>query len=293
MNSLETTMGRPDLPQLDDVDFGPTRDALHEYSRVLGDWLKSSRPKRKHWWHASLRPALAGLTSGVIHADPDFELTLNLRQSQFCVQTSTGEEFRTLLQGQPANEIARLVSDFLLGNGLAQHYLPDSASHSSANAHTGYSAEHAYNLAIVFNFVSAAMEEFRAGIHEETSPIQLWPHHFDLSMVWLPGEKIPGQDPLDEEYSDKQMNFGFTFGDGGIPEPYFYITAYPFPDAFPGLDLPAGTSWQSDSFSGAVLTYKTLLESNDPKGYLLDLWNTLLSAGREHMLRAAAEGAGQ
>ena len=161
MNSQETTLGRPDLPQLDDVDFGPTRDALHEYSRVLGDWLKSSRPKRKHWWHASLRPALAGLTSGVIHADPDFEFTLNLRQSQFCVQTSTGEEFRTLLQGQPASEIARLVSDFLLGNGLAQHYFPDSASHSSANTHTGYSAEHAYNLAIVLNFVSAAMEEFR------------------------------------------------------------------------------------------------------------------------------------
>ena len=43
--------------------------------------------------------------------------------------------------------------------------------------------------------------------------------------------KIPGQDPADEESSDKQMNFGFTFGDEGIPEPYFYITAYPLPDA--------------------------------------------------------------
>ena len=114
-------MGRPDLPQLDDIDFGLTRDALHEYSRVMGDWLKSGRPKRKHWWHASLRPALAGLTSGVIHANLDFKLTLNLRQSQFCVQTSTGEEFTVFLQGQPASEIARLVNDFLLNSGLAQH----------------------------------------------------------------------------------------------------------------------------------------------------------------------------
>jgi hypothetical protein len=286
MNTEETIMGRPDLPQLDDVDFGLTRDALHEYSRVLGGWLKSSRPKRKHWWHASLRPALTGLTSSVIHADPDFELTLNLRQSQFCVQTSTGEEFTVPLQGQPASEIAGLVSDFLLGNGLSQQYFPDSADHYSTNAHAGYSAEHAYKLALVLNFVSATMEELRAGIHEETSPIQLWPHHFDLSMVWLPGEKISGQDPLNEEYSDKQMNFGFAFGDGGIPEPYFYITAYPFPDEFPGLDLPTGTSWQSDSFSGAVLTYKTLFESSDPNGYLLDLWNSLLLAGRKHMLSA-------
>ena len=116
----------------------------------------------------------------------------------------------------------------------------------------------------------------------------LWPHHFDLAMMWLPGEKIPGQDPADEEQSDKQMNFGFTFGDGGIAEPYFYITAYPLPEAFPGLTLPAGTRWHTEGFSGAVLLYRDLLNSADPEAYLLDLWNTLLSAGREHMLGKGA-----
>ena len=34
-----------------------------------------------------------------------------------------------------------------------------------------------------------------------------------LAMIWLAGEKIPGQDPTDEEYSEKQMNFGFSLGD--------------------------------------------------------------------------------
>ncbi len=128
------------------------------------------------------------------------------------------------------------------------------------------------------------MAEFRAGIKEETSPIQLWPHHFDLSMLWLPGEKIEGQDPDNEEYSDKQMNFGFTFGDEGIPEPYFYVTAYPLPDGFPSLELPTGTEWQTEGFSGAVLLYKTLINSSDPHSYLLDLWAGLLSAGRDQML---------
>ena len=131
------------------------------------------------------------------------------------------------------------------------------------------------------------MTEFRAGIREETSPIQLWPHHFDLSMLWLPGEKIPGQDPDDEEYADKQMNFGFTFGDAGIPEPYFYVSAYPQPDALPSIDLPVGTVWHTDGFNGAVLTYRNLLESRDPFGYLLDLWQRMLLAGREHMLTNA------
>ena len=275
------------FPKLDVSGVEVTRDALHAYARVLGDWLKSCRPKRKHWWHASLRPSLTGLTTGVVHASVDFELELNLRENLIDGRTSRGEKFTTVLQGQPASEIAQQVGDFLIANGMEQRFVPDETGSNTADEFAAYSAEHAYSLSCVLNSVSATMAEFRASIPEETSPVQLWPHHFDLSMIWLPGEKIPGQDPLDEEYSDKQMNFGFTFGDAGIPEPYFYITAYPLPEEFPGLTLPTGTAWQTESFSGAVLTYRTLLESSDPNAYLLDLWNSLLSAGREHMLNTA------
>jgi len=132
--------------------------------------------------------------------------------------------------------------------------------------------------------VALAMNQFRAGIREETRPIQIWPHHFDLAMFWLPGEKIPGQDPDDAEMSDQQMNFGFSFGDADIPEPCFYITAYPLPDTLPDSPLPVGTTWQSAGFSGAVLLYRTLLENSDPSEYLVNLWNGLLVAGRQQML---------
>jgi hypothetical protein len=79
------------------------------------------------------------------------------------------------------------------------------------------------------------------------------------------------------------MNFGFTFGDEGIPEPYFYITAYPLPEVFPGLSLPSGTKWHTEGFSGAVLPYRSLLENTNPANYLVDLWNGLLTAGRKHI----------
>jgi hypothetical protein len=128
------------------------------------------------------------------------------------------------------------------------------------------------------------METFRAGVREETSPIQLWPHHFDLSMIWLPGDKIPGQDPMDEEYSDKQMNFGFAFGDESIPEPYFYVTAYPMPKTIAATRLPAGSEWKTDGFNAAVLTYRSLRDTSDPGGYLQDFWTRLLAAGQQHML---------
>ncbi len=103
-------------------------------------------------------------------------------------------------------------------------------------------------------------------------------------MLWLPGAKVSEQDPADEEHADKQMNFGFTLGDEGIPEPYFYVTAYPLPEALPHTRLPLGTVWRTEGFSGAVLSYRTLTGISDPGAYLLEVWRVLLSAGREHML---------
>ena len=68
--------------------------------------------------------------------------------------------------------------------------------------------------------------------------LRCWPHHFDLAVVWFSGRKVPGQDPNDPEYSNEQMNFGFSTGDSGTPEPYFYATAYPAPDGWMENDLP-------------------------------------------------------
>jgi hypothetical protein len=271
------------FPDLDPQSFAATRDALHAYARVLGDWTKSCRPRRKHWWHASLRPSLNGLTTGVIHAGIDFELELNLRAGLLLGRTSTGDQWQEGLRGQSATMLAAQIQEFLIAAGIDNPLIPE-AGHHDTNGFPGYSVAHAASLAQVLNSVAASMATFRAGIREETSPIQLWPHHFDVSMLWLPGEKIPGQDSREEESSDKQMNFGFTFGDDGIPEPYFYITAYPWPDTFPGLQLPAGARWHAEGFSGAVLPYQSLIKNRDPDACLLDLWGGLLSAGREHML---------
>jgi len=273
------------FPQLDADAIVATRDAVHAYSQILGDWRASCLPHRKHWWEIAVRPSIRGMTTGVVHAGVDFELELDLSADQFRAMVAGGSGMSEPLAGRPAGELAEILERFLLDNGVTEQYVPaDKRRESHARATEDYSPEVAQDLASAFRSVVAALNEFRAGIPEETSPIQLWPHHFDLAMCWLPGEKIPGQDPNDEEISNKQMNFGFALGDTGIPEPYFYITAYPLPDAFPELPLPPGTTWHSEGFSGAVLLYRTLLGNPDPGEYLVNLWNSLLSAGRRQML---------
>ena len=188
------------------------------------------------------------------------------------------------MAGRPAKELAEIVQGFLLYHGIDHSRIPtDKDRERDTQATPAYSVEVAATLGSTLRSVNAALSTFRTRISEETSPIQIWPHHFDLAMLWLPGGKVAGQDPENEEYSDTQMNFGFTFGDEVIPEPYFYIAAYPLPDAFPGLSLPPDVTWHDRGFSGAVLLYRSLLEHSNPADYLVNLWNALLSAGRKHI----------
>lgn len=267
-----------ELPSLDPAVIAATRDSLHAYARVLGNWLKSSRARRKHWWHASLRPSLSGLTTGIVHAG-GFELELDFDRSVLHGRSVSADHMEIALQGQPADMVAAEVEAFLLQIGCERSQVPR-VDHESRR-YDRYRADVARDLGRAIRFVAAALEKFRAGIREETSPIQVWPHHFDLSLLWLPGAKVVGADPDDEEAADRQMNFGFVFGDDSVPEPYFYVTAYPLPDAFPELPLPAGTVWNAEGFDGALLTYRTLREMRDPASYLLELWQSLLTAGRE------------
>lgn len=269
------------FPVLDPDVIAETRSALHAYSRVLGAWLKAMRPRRKHWWHASLRPSLTGLTTGVVRATADFELELDFAASSLRVRTTEGELTETLT-GQSAASIAAYIDDALESIGIDPSLAPGDEVRGDLQF-TGYSVEQAAALHRAFSAISAALENFRAGIREETSPIQVWPHHFDLSMIWLPGAKVPGQDPANEEYADKQMNFGFVLGDDTIDEPYFYITAYPVPDALPAVRLPVGATWQSLGFSGAIALYEDLVAMDAPAAYLQQLWSTLLAAGQIYL----------
>jgi hypothetical protein len=269
------------FPSLDADAIRETRDALHAWSRVLGGWLKQSRAKRKHWWHASLRPSIEGLCTGVVRGDVDFDVELDLVSSRLRVRTTEREAVEELT-GQSARSLAAWLDETLTDAGIDASLAPDDDLRSDAG-YPGYDAVQARRLHGVISSVAAGLENLRAGVREETSPIQLWPHHFDLSMIWLPGSKVPGQDPAKEEYADKQMNFGFMFGDEAIPEPYFYVTAYPLPEAMPAVELPAGTTWRSEGFSGAVLLYRDLVAVDGPAAYLQDLWSRLLAAGQIHL----------
>ena len=130
----------------------------------------------------------------------------------------------------------------------------------------------------VYGQLALCLARLRSALPAETSPIQLWPHHFDLAMLVLTGRKIPGQDPENEEYSDEQLNFGFVPGDEGISEPYFFITLYEQAGRLAGVPLPHEAYFHTDGWSGIVMPYGSFRKNPQADSVLLNLWQSAWKA---------------
>ena len=174
------------LPVLAPDRIADTRDSVHAHAQVLGDWLASCRARRKHWWQLSLRPSLRGLSTGMVHADVDFEFELDLVASRVRGLAVGADPFDQAINGSSGLGFVEDVAAYLVGSGVSRAFVP-AASERDVRDFPGYSREVAADLASAWRFISAAFVAFQAGIPEETSPIQLWPHHFDLAMMWAAG----------------------------------------------------------------------------------------------------------
>ena len=57
----------------------------------------------------------------------------------------------------------------------------------------------------------------------------------------------------DDPEEARSVGVGMTPGDGGYPEPYFYVTPWPYPNPEVLPRLATG-SWHTEGWTGAVLT---------------------------------------
>ena len=131
--------------------------------------------------------------------------------------------------------------------------------------------------------VDNLFKKFRASFREESSPVHLFPHHFDLAVTWFSGRLIPGKGPSDPESADEQMTFGFVTGDRGIEDAYFYATAYPTPNDLTDQSLPAVADWHTEGWTGAVLPYQALVDDEHPDLLLFNFLHTAHQAGKHFM----------
>jgi hypothetical protein len=107
------------------------------------------------------------------------------------------------------------------------------------------------------DYFSNAEIVFLSYINELTNatPVRCWPHHFDIAtLLNIGNEKL------------QSIGIGFSPGDNSNPEPYFYVTMWPYPDAnkVKFTELPAGT-WNKEGWVGASLTASEIIKNQDEK----------------------------
>lgn len=274
-------MAQNRLPPLALTDWRTTRDTLHGYAKVLGAIRATLTPQQKHWWHISLRVAPNGITTTEIPVgNKRFDLRLDLTAHRLVIQAIHARPPHIPLGGQSSAVLgAQIVT--ALGNLDIETGLDKTKLGDAAPAHYDRAAVERFWRAL--QRIDATLKRFKENLGKHTSPVQLWPHHFDLAMNWFSGRKVPDTDPTDEEASEEQMNFGFSTGDDAIPDPYFYITAYPSPPELTKTQLPSDAIWQTEGWTGALLPYVALTKVEQPEEKLLSFLQHVHSAGSRLM----------
>jgi len=247
---------------------------------LLGAYTSTCAPRRKHWWHISLMPVVDGFSTGPLQSSGQvFELIFDFHSLAINLHIAGEATSVFPIQGESAESMNDKLTTVLSRHSMTIEL--DEGKIDSACYEID--RKFASRLGQVYGQLAQCLARFRSGIPVETSPIQLWPHHFDLAMLVLTGRKIPGQDPENEEYSDEQLNFGFVPGDEGIPEPYFFITFYAQADRLTKVPLPDEACFHTEGWSGIVMRYDSFRKNPQAETMLLNLWQSAWQAVQEEI----------
>ncbi|QDU35542.1 hypothetical protein KS4_36250 [Poriferisphaera corsica] len=111
---------------------------------------------------------------------------------------------------------------------------------------------HFDEVARYFSFAHRLLDLFTRNL-PNTSPIHVWPHHFDIATLIYLDPDMPPQ-------KSRTIGLGLSPGDKHIPAPYLYITPYPTNNINPNTlpTPPHHTAWAS-TFLGLTIPATEIL----------------------------------
>ena len=193
------------LLQLDYEKFKATRDFLQDVAKVLGKVQQVFIKAQPHEWHKGLEIAESGLQTQKLSNGK--RITLDLHRG--VVQAG---KIQWLLTDYSAQQLFIELAAWAKSNGAKK--VPNKPEFATKQPRINSKQTKA--LANALLWVQTILRDVKKDINTgTTSPILLYPHHFDLSLVWFPNN------------DDTQLGLGFSTGDVYIAKPYFYIISYP------------------------------------------------------------------
>jgi hypothetical protein len=236
--------------------FEATRKTLHNYAQAIGVIPRTHAAPHPKWWHISLRVVPNGLQTTPM-ALPDggqLWLELDLRHHALKVQTSAGGTQAVSMGGRmTGTEMGDWVITAVAQHGLGGEYARAKFESSEGRV---YEEKEAERFMTAVTQVQRIFTDHRHTLTGNLSPIQLWPHNFDLSLEWFGTRIVTAEEHGEVQEFPSQLNLGFYPG-----QPiYFYSNPFPFEsDVLLDKELPPGAQWHTEGWQGTMLPYAELV----------------------------------
>jgi len=236
------------FPPLDQ--WEANRDALHRASQVLASFQKAFSPALPNALHLALLPYQTGLRTRPLTFG---EMSLDFAAGEVHCMVGAGEA-RFPLSAHSPRDLQAAVMEYLTGAGIdGTAAVKPSEDDAPLALDSQIGAEYAEALWGIYTSLARVRGEWMGAV----TPMVVWPHGFDLSTLYF-----PGQNP--DEHNQPHLNFGFSPGSKGFARPYVYAYGWPMPDNAAETPLPSLARWTTDGWTGAVIDYDALRAQADP-----------------------------
>jgi hypothetical protein len=284
------------FPPMPLAEWRDTKETLHRFCQVVGKIRLAASVRRNHWWNVPFHLTGRGITTrpmGQVDGNPIFTIDLDFVDHQLLVHALDGRAVSSPLVGQSVASLQRDVMAALAMLGIEVHVarprpfdLPDADRRFADDTeHAAYDPAWATRYWQVLSQVNLLLEEFAARFEGKVSPVHHFWHTLDIAHTRFGERRVDQPQDADsvtrEAYSREVISFGFWFGDDSFPEPAFYSYTAPEPDGLAGEPLaPRSARWVPRNGSHlAVLTYDDARAADDPRGGVLDFYESAYQAG--------------
>jgi|GEM_PF-5831249 len=231
------------LPSL--AHWETTRESLQRAALAMSTVAKKGRPQDdKFFHHLTLQPVSSdALTTG----ETDYGVfTLNLANATLAYQAKDDVKTIPLDATQTQKSVTETLMKWVTANG----HTPDvDLSGVMDEMPLSIDAKQAHNYGIVLHSIYQSLHKACATLSDGKTKLVVFPHHFDLSMMWFNGDIKTEHDP--------HVMFGFSPGDGSIDQPYLYTYGWDG-EAYISLPAQAPLSQDDNWTSGLVIHYSDL-----------------------------------
>jgi hypothetical protein len=237
-----------------------TRDTLHYYAKAMGVVARAHAKLDPKWWHVSLKVQPEGLVTEKMPLPEGgiFYLIMDFFKHAVILNTDKGEAREiSMREGLTASEFGDEILSAVEELGLVGEYDRERFADDAPREYDPSMAEKYFTVLVE---VDRIFKEHRSRLQGELSPVQLWPHNFDLALDWYGTRMIESGEGDNIEILPAQLNVGFAPGDSSHQGPYFYSNPWPFEkDVLVDNSLPKGARWFTESWQGTIFPYDKLV----------------------------------